>query len=208
MRYYSPAELEKVTTEAFQMRLDGNEKLKSGDLQGALVQYHQVLLRLKGLEPSFKSTPAPVIAPATEGQGPSASDKPETLDFKVKEAIKLTYLNSAIIHIKKKNFKRALECAQTVLQKDEKNPKARFREAQARIGLGEVNKGKQLLQELQKETKDPAVAAALKELEQAEKANAAKTDAHWKGMFTKSAAKDESKAQKQPESKPTAAGSS
>ncbi|KAK4055285.1 hypothetical protein OIV83_000568 [Microbotryomycetes sp. JL201] len=226
MRYYSPEELEAVTSEAFALRLDGNEKLKQGDLQGALMAYHQVLLKLKGkshkyltqgghwhrklnddarataksrkpsLEPSFKTSPASIIAPALEGSTEAKSADP--LDLKVKEAIKLTYLNSAVIHIKKKNWRRALECAQTVLKTDEKNPKAKFREAQARIGLGEINKGKQMLQELYKVTGDGAVAAALKELEESEKASAAKSNANWKGMFSKGKAPAEKSADSGP----------
>ena len=48
MRYYTDAELDKITSEAFAQRLEGNEKFKQGDLTGALLAYHQVLLKLKG----------------------------------------------------------------------------------------------------------------------------------------------------------------
>lgn len=41
-------ELIEVTDQAFAQRLAGNDKFKAGDLRGALLDYHQVLLRLKG----------------------------------------------------------------------------------------------------------------------------------------------------------------
>jgi hypothetical protein len=78
----------------------------------------------------------------------------------------------AACHIKEQNWKRALEFAQNVwvvffiissmiitvpfiqaTSADNTNSKALFREAQARIGLGEVTRGRQILQDLQKTKK-------------------------------------------------------
>ncbi|CEQ38829.1 SPOSA6832_00308 [Sporobolomyces salmonicolor] len=66
-----------------------------------------------------------------------------------------------------------------------KNPKAAFREAQARIGLGEIQTGKNMLEELQKKQPDPAISAALQKLASDDKAREAKKAAQFKGMFYK-----------------------
>lgn len=62
----------------------------------------------------------------------------------------LTRNENGSVQLKNKKFKRALECTQEALKIDENNAKAKFREAQARIGLGELSKGKAILEELQK----------------------------------------------------------
>lgn len=101
--------------------------------------------------------------------------------------MKLLYINSAAIHIKEERYKRALECSQSALKIEETNPKAKFRQAQAYIGLGQINKGKTLLEELHKETNDVAVANALKQLKIDEQARTAKSQGSMRGMFNKPA---------------------
>ncbi|KAL8287039.1 hypothetical protein RQP46_004045 [Phenoliferia psychrophenolica] len=98
-----------------------------------------------------------------------AKPEPTPLE-KSKTALQLTYLNMAAVLIKQGKFKRALENAQEVLKLDENNPKAKFREAQARIGMGQLSMGKNLLEELQKKSPDSAIDAELKKLAATEKA--------------------------------------
>ncbi|KAK4057559.1 hypothetical protein OIO90_001204 [Microbotryomycetes sp. JL221] len=145
MKSYTAEELETVTNEAFALRLQGNEKLKLGDLNGALMDYHHVLLKLKGLESSLHTNAQAANNRAAEtGSSTPASSEP-SLDDKVKEAIKLVYLNSA----------------------------------------KKIGKGTKLLQELNSETKDPAVAAALKEVEEANASKGSGSKTAFRGMFTK-----------------------
>lgn len=51
--------------------------------------------------------------------------------------------------------------------------RAKFRAAQARIGMGEISKGRAALEDLQKKKPDVAIANALKQLSNDEKARAA-----------------------------------
>ncbi|ORY69304.1 hypothetical protein BCR35DRAFT_308109 [Leucosporidium creatinivorum] len=187
MPTHSQEELIQITDEAFAQRLKGNTLFKEGDLKGALREYHAVLLRLKGLDSALQSafgSPAPevIITPKDDAEEKAKAEesKEPTLQEKVKQAIGLTYLNSAAIHIKNENFKRALECADSALKIDENNDKAKFRAAQARIGMGEISKGKAALEELQKKTPDVAIANALKQLAADEKTRAAQA----KSQFT------------------------
>lgn len=52
--------------------------------------------------------------------------------------------------IKLGKHKRGLDYSHDALKMDENNAKAKFREAQARIGMGQLSMGKALLEELQK----------------------------------------------------------
>jgi len=112
-----------------------------------------------------------------------AAEEGENLQKDVKKTIGLLYTNMAACHIKEQNWKKALEFAQNATTADHTNSKALFREAQARIGLGEVTRGRQILQDLQKTKKDPAVSAALEKLEAEEKIRIEKNKAQFKGMF-------------------------
>lgn len=85
------------------------------------------------------------------------------------------------MHIKQNNFKRALECATSALHIDENNQKAKFREAQARIGLGEISRGRQMLEELQKKAPDVAITNALNQLKLDEKARTQKSQSQFSG---------------------------
>ncbi|GAA6061027.1 hypothetical protein JCM10212_004601 [Sporobolomyces blumeae] len=186
----SRAELETTISKAIATRLAGNEKFKQGDLKGALAQYWQVLFALKGLDSKMTTIYGPAPTPfgsdipvkseaiASIVELPAGPDEPEEAvneaetdarhaveQYKiVKEAILNCYVNSAAIHIKLKNYKRALECSLSAQKLDETNPKAMFREAQARIRLGEIAKGKHMLEELNKKQPDPAITVALKNL--------------------------------------------
>ncbi|GAA6006606.1 hypothetical protein JCM10207_004991 [Rhodosporidiobolus poonsookiae] len=219
------AQLEEQIDKALKVRLEGNDKFKAGDLQGAMMLYHQVLLSLKGLESAvsqaFGQPPLPKILPDSQEEvgawkeydedakpdvkpdvepdveadvkpdiEPDVKPDPESKAEIIKKAILNTYLNQAAILIKQEKWKRALDCAESAKKIDEKNPKALFREAQARIGLGELNAGKRLLEELQKTNPDSAITAALQKLSLDEKTRGSKTQAQFRGMFNRKPSND------------------
>ncbi|KAI5478635.1 tetratricopeptide repeat protein 9C [Pseudohyphozyma bogoriensis] len=177
----------------------GNEALKANDLQTALQEYHGVIFKLKGLDSSVANLygqggPAAPVKP----DGDKLKElSPELLEAyekeearneikgKISEHLKFSYLNMAVVLIKKEKWKRALECALEVQKIDPDNFKAKFREAQARIGLGEISKGKKMMEDLQKTNPDIALTAALKQLALDEKARSAKSNAQFKGMYSK-----------------------
>lgn len=198
---------------AGKLRESGNEKFKEDDAKGALNLYYQSLLYLKGLDQSilqaFPTKSKPIndtlkeeekikeLTPEEEEalakgkeqedteatEEAKAAEEGENLQKEVKKTIGLLYTNMAACHIKEQNFKKALEFAQNATSADSTNSKALFREAQARIGLGEVTRGRQILQDLQKTKKDPAVTSALAKLEADEKIRMEKNKAQFKGMF-------------------------
>ncbi|KAK4700445.1 hypothetical protein P7C70_g5802, partial [Phenoliferia sp. Uapishka_3] len=135
-----------------------------------------------------------------------------TIQEKAKNALLLTYLNMSAfvlilshqkelrlltfsvvfsVLIKNLKYKRALECAQDALKLDENNPKAKFREAQARIGLGQLSMGKAIFEELQKKSPDIAIERELKNLAASEKAGEAKKMAAFRGMYARKPVVDE-----------------
>ncbi|GAA5897383.1 hypothetical protein JCM6882_001873 [Rhodosporidiobolus microsporus] len=181
-------QLEAQVDKALKLRLEGNEKFKAGDLVGALRDYHTVLLSLKGLESPIGQLypkPPPSVNEPTDEEKEAAEKAPLSKADEVKQAILNTHLNSAAVHIKRENWKRALECAQQAKKMDEKNPKAAFREAQARIRLGEVNAGKKMLEDLNKSNPDAAIAAELNRLKLGEKTTGSKVSAGFRGMYNK-----------------------
>lgn len=96
---------------ALASRLKGNEFFKSNDLINALREYHTVLLQLKGLDNRVNQAYGPVDTSKSSDE--SFADKP-TIHQKIRTAITLTYQNTAAIHIKNKNYQRALESAMEV----------------------------------------------------------------------------------------------
>ncbi|TNY20277.1 hypothetical protein DMC30DRAFT_417118 [Rhodotorula diobovata] len=196
--------LEKMAKDAFETRLEGNELFKAGELQQALRKYHQVLLVLKGI--NWQSEPQKVVdssepltevdedeakeIEAAEGKGKEKEKTPaaagdEDMGQQIKTALLNTYLNSAAIYIKQERWQRALESAKSAQKFDETNPKAKFREGQALIGLGQITAGKRLLEELQQVNPDSAVAAALNKLAQDEVQRSIKAKNELKGFLNR-----------------------
>ncbi|BGP12545.1 hypothetical protein JCM10213_004870 [Rhodosporidiobolus nylandii] len=183
---YTKEQLDERIASALKLRLDGNEKSKAGDYPGALMAYHNVLLQLKGLESAISSIysvkpTSPVISAGEEKK----EGQPETKADVVHNAILLTYINQAAIHIKLERWQRAADCAQSALKIDEKNPKATFRLAQAKVGLGEVNAGRKMLEDLQKTSPDTAITAALKQLAINASASDSKTRDAFRGFLNR-----------------------
>lgn len=90
------------------------------------------------------------------------------------------------VYIKQERWQRALDAATSAKKYDEDNAKALFREGQARIGLGEVNTGKRILEDLQvKNGPDAAITAALQKLAADEKKREQAKNAQFRGMFNR-----------------------
>ncbi|BGP21605.1 tetratricopeptide repeat protein 9C [Rhodotorula toruloides] len=183
---------------ALKTRLEGNEAFKAGDFTLALRKYHEVLLHLKGLDGQMSSVygpsqPRASIIEVTDEEGEAeavASTKPvedpESKQAQVKTALLNTYLNSAAVYIKQERWQRALDAASAAKKYDEGNAKALFREGQARIGLGEINTGKRILEDLQvKNGPDAAITAALQKLAADEKKREQAKNAQFRGMFNR-----------------------
>ncbi|GAA6046623.1 hypothetical protein JCM3770_006245 [Rhodotorula araucariae] len=200
MSQHTTPELDAMAEAAFKTRLEGNELFKAGNLPGALLKYHQVLLVLKGI--NYPMRPAePVVAPRSgveevtdaepaEIEAEERTSKPlvagESMADKVTNALMNTYLNSAAIYVKQERWQRALESAKSAQKYNKENPKGKFREAQALIGLGKVYEGRRMLEELVKSNPDPAVAAALNKLAADDRVREAKKNEQFKGMFDRS----------------------
>ncbi|GAA5940319.1 uncharacterized protein JCM15063_002599 [Sporobolomyces koalae] len=129
----------------------------------------------------------------SEGQAEESDPPFET----VRTALLNTHINSAAIHIKLERWQRALECAQYAKKLDEKNPKAAFREAQARIGLGQISMGKSMLLEMQKTHPDAAIDQALAKLDVDEQERESRKNSQFRGMFAKAKSTDNSPARPQ-----------
>ncbi|GAA5950862.1 hypothetical protein JCM3765_004613 [Sporobolomyces pararoseus] len=192
-----------IIDKALKVREAGNEKFKQGDYPGALRDYYTVLLSLKGLDgrmqqviPLPRGNPTIILESdkikeidekAEEAQEKADQENPHEV---VKKAILNTHINSAAIHIKMKRWQRALECAQAAQKLDAKHPKAAFREAQARIGLGQISKGRLLLEKILKEVgPDPGVTQALAQLNADDKEREKNKNSQFRGMFQKDKAK-------------------
>ncbi|BGO96576.1 hypothetical protein NBRC10513v2_000514 [Rhodotorula toruloides] len=186
---------------AFKTRLEGNEAFKTGDMTLALKKYHEVLFSLKGLDGQLSSIYGPSqAAPITEVTDEEAeaiastkpADDPDSKQAAVKSALLNTYLNSAAVYIKQERWQRALDAATAAKKYDEDNAKALFREGQARIGLGEINTGKRILEDLQvKNGPDAAITAALQKLEADEKKREQAKNAQFRGMFNRKNGSDQ-----------------
>ncbi|GAA5838384.1 hypothetical protein JCM9279_003228 [Rhodotorula babjevae] len=114
---------------------------------------------------------------------PKTRPDDENMAEQIRQALKNTYLNSAAIYVKQERWTRALESAKAAQKYEEDNPKAKFREGQALIGLGHVLPGKRRLEELQLTNPDPAVKAALAKLAQDEAKRETDKQASFRGMF-------------------------
>ncbi|GAA5955130.1 hypothetical protein JCM8115_001859 [Rhodotorula mucilaginosa] len=204
---YTKQSLKAHVDKTLKQRLEGNEQLLAGDLQGALKTYHLVLLALRGLESAIQNLD--VLAKSEDSDDSSSEEAEEgqkekedggsgggggdskgkqtasepTQGEKVKSAILNTHLNMANIYIKQEKWQKALRSAEAAKRLHSDHPKAVFREAQARLGLGEIYTGRKMLQNLQKKHPDAAITAALQKLELDEKARQKKADLQFRGIF-------------------------
>ncbi|GAA5896501.1 tetratricopeptide repeat protein [Sporobolomyces salmoneus] len=182
-----------IIAKAVAVREGGNQKFKDGDYPGALRDYYTVLLSLRGLSAPQglegkmqifipPKPPVDILGNARKEEGGSPKKKEQAKEKKdkepegqdpyevIKQALLNTHINSAAIHIKLERWQRALQCAQEAQRIDEKSPKAAFREAQARLGLGQIEKAKTIFERLQKTLgPDAGITRTLAEIEAEEK---------------------------------------
>ncbi|BGP28791.1 hypothetical protein JCM10296v2_000527 [Rhodotorula toruloides] len=203
MPHWTREQVDAQIDKALKTRLEGNEAFKTGDMTLALKKYHAVLFSLKGLDGQLSSiygpsqAPAPITEVTDEEAEAIASTKPaddsDSKQAAVKSALLNTYLNSAAVYIKQERWQRALDAATAAKKYDEDSAKALFREGQARIGLGEINTGKRILENLQvKNGPDAAITAALQKLEADEKKREQAKNAQFRGMFNRKNGSDQS----------------
>ncbi|KAI1796872.1 TPR-like protein [Ganoderma leucocontextum] len=126
----------------------GDEAFKKNDLDAALRNYHEALLYLKGLDKNAtqRALGQPVPQPPPiEAVNQAAEEKQRTeVDFLTEKI----YSNMSQVHLKKGNWKRAIETADVALQQNKKNYKAAFRKARALKEQGYFEKAEKILEEL------------------------------------------------------------
>lgn len=95
----------------------------------------------------------------------------------------------AACQAKNENWRKCLAYALDALKIDEKNRKAKYREAQARAGLGEIDKARSILLALDKEEPDNSFRQLLTKLKKDEAAREKKSAAGMRGFLAKGAGK-------------------
>ncbi|KAM0746003.1 hypothetical protein T439DRAFT_330197 [Meredithblackwellia eburnea MCA 4105] len=197
-------QLKEILADASKTRLAGNEHFKKGEYKEAMGQYYKVILNLKGLD--GREQLFPMNSAGTSKDGEKEIEDSKTIHQEIKEALTLVHLNMAAVHVTQKSWKRALQCAQAAQASlntspaggaaDNEKPdptkvlspsmsKAKFREAQARIGMGEISSGKRILEGLNKTNPDAAIVRELEKLKIEDKKGDEKKAAAFRGMYSR-----------------------
>jgi len=172
---------------------EGDEAFKKGDTTAALRAYHEATMYLVGIDKSALASVMGAPPPPPPTPGP---DGPKEAKTEVDEILEKIWSNMSACHIKKQNWKRALELADKALSKNENNYKAIFRKGKAQAGLGWPERAeKTLLDLLQKNPTDATVinaeiARIRAEDKQREKAHNQK----FKGFLARAKDREDSKA--------------
>ncbi|KAK9894850.1 hypothetical protein P389DRAFT_85384 [Cystobasidium minutum MCA 4210] len=103
----------------------------------------------------------------------------------VKKTMAACYVNMAICHSKDNAWAKCKRAAESALQVDKDNFKAKFRVAQATVRLGEIAEGRRKLEDLLKEQDDAAIRNELKVLQAAEAVRDKKHKESFKGFLSK-----------------------
>ncbi|KAI0707303.1 TPR-like protein [Earliella scabrosa] len=166
----------------------GDEAFKNNDIPGAFKNYHEALLYLKGLDKNAtqRALGQPVPQPPPiETVNQSADEKPKTEVDVLAEKI---YANMSQCHLKKGNWKRAVETADQALHYNPKNYKAMFRKAKALKEQGYFEKATKILEEIMKDGDESDKAACVDELADVRKRDKEVTAQHnqkMKGFLNK-----------------------
>ncbi|KAI9251520.1 hypothetical protein BDA99DRAFT_203838 [Phascolomyces articulosus] len=141
----------------------GNEAFKKGDYPAALSNYYHALLHLR----------------TVGGHHP-----PNDLKERSNDQLVRIYNNMAAVLAKQEKWNRVLDNATKAREIDENNLKSKFRQGQAHGRMGNVDKAKELLNEvLAKDPKDAAVKQELALIQQKDKKGQEQVkNAYW-GMF-------------------------
>lgn len=157
----------------------GDQAFKAGEVVNALRAYHEALLYLEGINKNAASA-----MPTGPMDQPSNESKPKT---EADEMLEKIYSNMSACHIKKGNWKRAVETADKALKKNEKNTKALFRKGKALGEQGYFEKAEKILEDLLKtdSADKPAIEAELARLRAADKERERKHNQKFKGFLNR-----------------------
>ncbi|KAI9137504.1 hypothetical protein BKA69DRAFT_893650 [Paraphysoderma sedebokerense] len=157
----------------------GNQHFKNGEIQVAIRSYHESLLYLSGLVRPDKQDAVPFVS-GSSGQAPLTDTEKED----ARSAIVAVYNNMCACHIKKSNWKRAIETSNKVLEFDPKNPKGHYRRGLAYLNDGALDKAeKDLKKALELSPGDGAVIKELHTLREKQKLQDEKQRREFAGMF-------------------------
>ncbi|KAI9494741.1 hypothetical protein BDB00DRAFT_816878 [Zychaea mexicana] len=154
---------EETFKKGVEYREAGNEAFKKGDYPAALSNYYHALLHLRtvgGLQP--------------------ANDLKERSN----EQLVKIYNNQCAVLAKQEKWPRVLDTATKAREIDAENLKSKFRQGQAYARMGDVDKAKEVLNEvLQKDPKDAAVKQELALIKQQDKKGQEQVKKAYWGMF-------------------------
>jgi len=178
---------------------------KNGDLQTALLNYHEAMMYLHGLDKNMLSAMAgstsssrsiPPSAPAAEEGEESIStpgiqtakeDEKSAVLNEVDDLLGKIYSNQSACHMKKGNWKRAVETAEKALAKNPSNHKAQFRKGKAQAEIGYVEKALATLEDLlaKDESDKASINAEIARIKAADREREKKHNQKFKGFLNK-----------------------
>ncbi|KAF9897138.1 hypothetical protein BX616_006112 [Lobosporangium transversale] len=126
------ATLQDKITSALASKDMGNEAFKQGDIHNALKQYHIAILALSGLDNQMAGVP---MMSAMNPQNGQVSEEQKNV---IKTNLAVVYANMAACHLKRNNYKRAIDVCNSALKNDPDNVKAKFRRGQAKSAEGNI----------------------------------------------------------------------
>ncbi|GAB5591719.1 hypothetical protein Unana1_06619 [Umbelopsis nana] len=153
----------------------GNKLFASNDLKGALTNYHQALLYLRGTDT------------VQEAMG-SYSLTGDPIKRQMKALLGTCYSNMAACLIKEEKWAKVIDYSKKALEIDAENKKAKFRLAQAYLRSGNLEFARENLQELSRsDPDDAAVKRELALLKEKDKIASVKEKTIYKNMFERMA---------------------
>lgn len=157
---------------AEQLKSEGNEYFKQGDLDNALKKYAKVFLFTNGLLTKSGSFSQYAKATLTDAQ-----------EINVNEIMHTTYANMTAVHLKQKKYVRTIEKANKALEIRD-NPKVLYRRGMAYLYLDDLDRAKADLDEVNKQQpRDANIQAALKMWNSKLKESTEKQKKQFAGMF-------------------------